>query len=216
MPSDRYVITDRQWSKIELHCLGKKTDPGRTGSDGRLFLEGVFWSEGMNATGPRECPNTRRGTMARPSRRIRQVEHGLPPVRGLGAGWCIRTYIQCVIRGARHGDGDDPLSVNVYIHLAGQRTELLSRFTVPLSAIEGNRLPGNGTGLKRGAVRQAIGQVEGRLDDQNPGPDRRLGQSRAVYADAGKSPRHGRRGPADQGFEIRRPAGPLSWFASKP
>ena len=29
--------------KIEAHCLGKKSDPGRTGSDGRLFLEGVFW-----------------------------------------------------------------------------------------------------------------------------------------------------------------------------
>ena len=107
MPIDRYVITDRQGSKIEPHCLGKKTDPGRTGSDGRLFLEGVFWSEGMNATGPRECPNAPRGTMARPSRRIRQVEHGLPPVQGLGAGGCIRAYIQCVIRGSRHGDGDD-------------------------------------------------------------------------------------------------------------
>ena len=43
MPIDRYVITDRQWSKIEQHCLDRKSDPGRTGSDGRLFLEGVFW-----------------------------------------------------------------------------------------------------------------------------------------------------------------------------
>ena len=42
MPSDRYVITDRQWSKIEPHCLGKKTDPGRTGADGRQLLESVF------------------------------------------------------------------------------------------------------------------------------------------------------------------------------
>jgi len=25
------------------HCLGKATDPGRTGSDGRLFLEAVLW-----------------------------------------------------------------------------------------------------------------------------------------------------------------------------
>lgn len=29
--------------KIEPHCLGKKSDPGRTGGDGRLFLEAVFW-----------------------------------------------------------------------------------------------------------------------------------------------------------------------------
>ena len=31
MPIDRYIITDRQWAKIEPHCLGKKSDPGRTG-----------------------------------------------------------------------------------------------------------------------------------------------------------------------------------------
>ena len=43
MPIDRYIITDRQWSLMEPHCLGKKSDPGRTGGDGRLFLEGVFW-----------------------------------------------------------------------------------------------------------------------------------------------------------------------------
>lgn len=43
MPVDRYIITDCQWAKIEPHCLGKKSDPGRTGGDGRLFLEAVFW-----------------------------------------------------------------------------------------------------------------------------------------------------------------------------
>ena len=43
MPIDRYIITDRQWALMEPHCLGKKSDPGRTGGDGRLFLEGVFW-----------------------------------------------------------------------------------------------------------------------------------------------------------------------------
>ena len=43
MPIDRYIITDRQWEKIEPHCLGKKSDPGRTGGDARLFLEAVFW-----------------------------------------------------------------------------------------------------------------------------------------------------------------------------
>ena len=68
MPIDRYIITDRQWAKIGPHCLGKKSDPGRTGGDARLFLEGVFWSEGMNATGPRECPNADRGAVARSSR----------------------------------------------------------------------------------------------------------------------------------------------------
>lgn len=43
MPVDRHIITDRQWAKMEPHCLGKKSGPGRTGGDGRLFLEAVFW-----------------------------------------------------------------------------------------------------------------------------------------------------------------------------
>ena len=43
MADERFVITDRQWSLIEPHCLGKKSDPGRTGGDGRLFLEAVLW-----------------------------------------------------------------------------------------------------------------------------------------------------------------------------
>jgi|TARA_B100001964_G_C14087643_1_gene533322 transposase len=43
MTTERFVITDRQWAQMEPHCLGKKTDPGRTGGDGRLFLEAVLW-----------------------------------------------------------------------------------------------------------------------------------------------------------------------------
>ena len=43
MPVDRHVITDRQWSKIEALCPGRATDPGRTGGNARLFLEGLFW-----------------------------------------------------------------------------------------------------------------------------------------------------------------------------
>ncbi len=43
MTEERFMVTDRQWSLMEPHCLGKKTDPGRTGGDGRLFLEAVFW-----------------------------------------------------------------------------------------------------------------------------------------------------------------------------
>jgi transposase len=39
----RYVLTDAHWAQIELLCLGKKSDPGRTGQDGRLFLEAVLW-----------------------------------------------------------------------------------------------------------------------------------------------------------------------------
>jgi transposase len=39
----RYVLNLRQWQLIEPLCLGKKSDPGRTGMDGRIFLEAVFW-----------------------------------------------------------------------------------------------------------------------------------------------------------------------------
>lgn len=40
---DRFILTDAQWAKMGPHCLGKPTDPGRTGSDGRMFLEAVLW-----------------------------------------------------------------------------------------------------------------------------------------------------------------------------
>mgnify|MGYP006309116247 CR=1 FL=1 len=43
MDRSRFIITDAQWEKIEPHCRGRKQDPGRTGSDPRLFLEAVFW-----------------------------------------------------------------------------------------------------------------------------------------------------------------------------
>jgi transposase len=39
----RFVLTDAQWERIEPHCLGKPTDPGRTGGDARVFLEAVLW-----------------------------------------------------------------------------------------------------------------------------------------------------------------------------
>ena len=39
----RTMLTDAQWAKMAPHCLGKRSDPGRTGSDGRLFLEAVLW-----------------------------------------------------------------------------------------------------------------------------------------------------------------------------
>jgi len=40
---ERFVLTDAQWAKMEPHCLGKASDPGRTGGDGRLFVEAVLW-----------------------------------------------------------------------------------------------------------------------------------------------------------------------------
>ncbi|CAN5139168.1 hypothetical protein BH10PSE7_BH10PSE7_40460 [soil metagenome] len=40
---DRFVLTDAQWAKMEPRCLGKPTDPGRSGSNNRMFLEAVLW-----------------------------------------------------------------------------------------------------------------------------------------------------------------------------
>lgn len=44
MPSTlRFILTDRQWSKIEPLCLGRAGSVGRTGQDNRLFVEAVLW-----------------------------------------------------------------------------------------------------------------------------------------------------------------------------
>jgi transposase len=40
---ERFVLTDAQRAKMEPHCLGKRTDPGRSGGDNRRFIEGVLW-----------------------------------------------------------------------------------------------------------------------------------------------------------------------------
>ncbi len=34
---------DSQWEKMQPFCLGKASDRGRTGGDGRLFTEAVLW-----------------------------------------------------------------------------------------------------------------------------------------------------------------------------
>jgi transposase len=39
----RTGLTDTQWDIIAPHCLGRASDPGRTGPDPRLFVEAVLW-----------------------------------------------------------------------------------------------------------------------------------------------------------------------------
>ena len=41
--SIRWVLSQSQWDKMEPHCLGKASDPGRSGSDNRRFVEAVLW-----------------------------------------------------------------------------------------------------------------------------------------------------------------------------
>lgn len=39
----RYELTDEQWSVIGPLVPGKVGDPGRSGADNRLFVNGVLW-----------------------------------------------------------------------------------------------------------------------------------------------------------------------------
>lgn len=39
----RYELTSAQWVRIENLLPGKVSDPGRTGSDNRAFVDAVLW-----------------------------------------------------------------------------------------------------------------------------------------------------------------------------
>jgi len=39
----RLILTDEQWSRIEPHCLGKPGEPGRNGTDNRIFMKLSHW-----------------------------------------------------------------------------------------------------------------------------------------------------------------------------
>ena len=39
----RLMLSDEQWRRIEKLCVGKPEDPGGTGADNRMFVEGVLW-----------------------------------------------------------------------------------------------------------------------------------------------------------------------------
>ena len=40
---DRDLLSDARWERIAPLLPGKKGDPGRSGEDNRLFVEGVLW-----------------------------------------------------------------------------------------------------------------------------------------------------------------------------
>lgn len=39
----RHALTDAQWARIEHLLPGKKSDPGRTAADNRLFVNACLW-----------------------------------------------------------------------------------------------------------------------------------------------------------------------------
>jgi len=43
MAPKRYELTDAQWRRIEALLPGKAGDPGRSGADNRMFVNGVLW-----------------------------------------------------------------------------------------------------------------------------------------------------------------------------
>lgn len=43
MRPKRYELDDEQWARIADLLPGKKSDPGRTAGDNRLFVNGVLW-----------------------------------------------------------------------------------------------------------------------------------------------------------------------------
>ena len=49
MNPDRTVLTDFMWKRIENILPGKKSDPGGTAKDNRLFLEAVLWRKRVGA-----------------------------------------------------------------------------------------------------------------------------------------------------------------------
>ena len=48
----RYELSETQWRRIAGLLPGKTSDPGRTGVDNRLFVNGVLW---VLRSGTAEC-----------------------------------------------------------------------------------------------------------------------------------------------------------------
>ena len=56
----RHRLTDEQWNRIKLLVRGKDGDPGRHGTNNRLFVESVLWLAKTGAPWrdlPGECGN---------------------------------------------------------------------------------------------------------------------------------------------------------------
>ena len=75
----RFVLTDAQWAKMEPLCLGKPTDPGRTGG-GQPF---VSRSSAVDRTHGQP--------MERSAADVRQLEYGVQALSGLGEGRRFQT-----------------------------------------------------------------------------------------------------------------------------
>ncbi len=198
MDPSRFILTDRQWLAIEPLCPGGLTAPGRTAHNTRLFLEAVLWIVRTDAPWrdlPPEFGNWnsafrrfRRWVQADVFKQIfdalsdePDMEYAMIPSHGLQANRC-RAADATIVKVHRHGMGAKALTANSGIRLPGNR-RLKAR-----PSLTGRRLRSN---LPRG------GQIEGRMDNQDPRPRRRLGQPRAVHSYARQPLRHRRRRAID-------------------
>src|SRR6266568_2431351 len=162
---DRYVLSDAQWAKMQPHCLGKKSDPGRSGEDNRRFVEAVLWV-------------ARTGSPWR----------DLPPLFG---PWntVFKRYRDWVKADVSNGFSMRPRSNRTWS--TPWSTPPSSRSTAMDKAQKGDSEPGHR-------------QVQGRHDDQNPGPHRCPGQSRPIRAAAGTALRHDGGRAVDRRHRVRR------------
>lgn len=81
----RLVSTDPQWAKMEPLCLGKPTDPGRTG--------------GQQPSVSRSCAVDRphRQPMEESAADVRQLEYGVQTLSRLGEGRRVQPDLRCRI-----------------------------------------------------------------------------------------------------------------------
>jgi putative transposase len=55
MGEHKRELSDQQWARLSRLLPGKPTDPGRSGSDNRLFVEAVLW-QARNGARWRDLP----------------------------------------------------------------------------------------------------------------------------------------------------------------
>jgi transposase len=102
---DRLVLTDGQWGKSESLCLGKPGDPGRSGTNDRLFVEAVLWI-------------ARTGSVARLATVIRPLEQRFHALSRLGQS----RRVQAAVRRRLNPDMEYAMvdSTIVKVHRHGQ------------------------------------------------------------------------------------------------
>ena len=104
---ERFVLTDAEWAKMEPHCLGKPSDPGRSGSDNRRFVEAVLWIARTGSPGAIFRYSSATGTRFQALPRLGEGWRFRPAVRGLvrRADMEYAMVDATIVKVDRHGQG---------------------------------------------------------------------------------------------------------------